>query len=654
MSGFLALVNDALQATIVIFGGSVVLYNLRHFRRDRPTRAFSNLILFVIIVYLTELMATRASVTPGREPWLRLEWVGIAMVPAALYHLADSLLATTGHASRRRRLGVRVFYLTGLAFIGLVGLTDYVVGGLVNVPQVPHLRAGPLFPLFTIYFWVVTAISIRLMWDAVRLSITSTIRRRMRMILLAFLAAPLGVFPYMLLSGNEGLELTWPFWTVLILGNLVVGLMFALLTYYLAYFGATSPDRVVRVRLFKFMARVPMTATLVLLVFILAGRASNVLGLPTATVQAFAVVATVMLVEWAVHAFKQPLERMFHLKHEPDVARIQELSERLLTTRDMSQFLENVLTTICETVRVPSAFIAAFTPDGPRLEVVVEPREGLEQIQSENWRELTRPSNNGDDETLETVGDFVVWQNYWIRTLYNRHEDALVGILGIEARGPEPDLTAEEQGLFDGLVEQAAKALEDRILQQEVFAAVEGLLPEITALQRQRSALAYGKATLLTASLDEEAALINDPGFSDMVKDALSHYWGGPKLTDSPLMRLRVVQEAMAENKGNATKAMRAILDRAVEQQKPPGERSMTTGEWILYNILELKFIQGQRVRDVARRLAMSESDLYRKQRVALENVARSIGSMERQAVSQGAGSGDHGADIAEHDVAGE
>jgi hypothetical protein len=122
---------------------------------------------------------------------------------------------------------------------------------------------------------------------------------------------------------------------VLILGNLVVGLMFALLTYYLAYFGATSPDRVVRVRLFKFMARVPMTATLVLLVFILAGRASNVLGLPTATVQAFAVVATVMVVEWAVHAFKQPLERMFHLNHEPDVARIQELSERLLTTRDM-------------------------------------------------------------------------------------------------------------------------------------------------------------------------------------------------------------------------------------------------------------------------------------------------------------------------------
>jgi hypothetical protein len=58
----------------------------------------------------------------------------------------------------------------------------------------------------------------------------------------------------------------------------------------------------------------------------------------------------------------------------------------------------------------------------------------------------------------------------------------------------------------------------------------------------------------------------------------------------------------------------------------------MTTAEWILYNILELKFVQGQRVRDIARRLAMSESDLYRKQRVAIENVSRTITKMERNA----------------------
>lgn len=630
----MALLNDILQATIVIFGSAVVLYNLPHYGRDRVTRSFSNLVIFVVIVYLTELMASRTNITVSAEPWLRLEWIGIAMVPAAQFHLSDALLATTGHASRRRRFAVRLLYISGVLFIGLVAMTDLIVGDLIDRPQAPHLEAGVLFPLFALYFWSVTIVSIYNVWRALALSVTSTTRRRMAVILAAFVAAPLGVFPYMLLSSNPDAQLSLLFWLILILGNVTVGVMFAFLTYYLAYFGAMSPDRVVRVRLFKFMARVPMTATIVLIVYILTGRTSSLLGLPVETAQAFAVVATVMIVEWAIHAYKRPLERLFHLNNDPDVQRIQELSERLLTTRDMHQFLESVLVTICESLRTPSAFIAAFTPDGAKLEVVVDPYLEINEIEGESWRELTQSSgSNGSDEDLESVGSFVVWRDYWIRTLYTRQGDALVGILGIHGRAPEPNLTPAEQAIFDRLAQQSAKALEDRILQQEVFAAVEGLLPEITALQQQRSEAAYGGSTLLTASVEQQEALINDPEFSNMVKDALSHYWGGPKLTQSPLMRLRVVQEALKEYRGNSTKAMRAVLERAIEQQRPEGERNMTTAEWILYNILELKFIQGYRVRDVARRLAMSESDLYRKQRIAIESVARAVSSMERQAV---------------------
>jgi DNA-directed RNA polymerase specialized sigma subunit len=62
----------------------------------------------------------------------------------------------------------------------------------------------------------------------------------------------------------------------------------------------------------------------------------------------------------------------------------------------------------------------------------------------------------------------------------------------------------------------------------------------------------------------------------------------------------------------------------------------MTTTEWILYNILEMRFIQGRKVRDVAMRLAMSESDLYRKQRVAIEAVASIIAEMERTTANGG------------------
>jgi len=105
-------------------------------------------------------------------------------------------------------------------------------------------------------------------------------------------------------------------------------------------------------------------------------------------------------------------------------------------------------------------------------------------------------------------------------------------------------------------------------------------------------------------------------------------------LTESPLIRLRVVQQAMDEHEGNPTNALRAILRQAIDQVRPEGERRFT-GEWILYNILELKFLEGRKVREVAKRLAMSEADLYRKQRVAIEAVANAIIEMEKDAIAQ-------------------
>jgi hypothetical protein len=116
---------------------------------------------------------------------------------------------------------------------------------------------------------------------------------------------------------------------------------------------------------------------------------------------------------------------------------------------------------------------------------------------------------------------------------------------------------------------------------------------------------------------------------ADWVKDALTHYWGGPKLSNSPLMKLQVMQALVNDYEGNASNALRALLRRAVDQVKPEGDRRFTT-EWILYNILEMKFIEGRKVREVAGRLAMSEADLYRKQRVAVEAVARAILEMEK------------------------
>ena len=120
------------------------------------------------------------------------------------------------------------------------------------------------------------------------------------------------------------------------------------------------------------------------------------------------------------------------------------------------------------------------------------------------------------------------------------------------------------------------------------------------------------------------------PEFPRVVKEALSHYWGGPGLTESPLLGMKIVKKYAQENGQVPARALRSVLYKAIEALKPPeGQRTLTTKEWILFNILEMKFIKGWRIMDIATRLSMSESDLYRKQRAAIDAVAKVLASME-------------------------
>ncbi len=95
-------------------------------------------------------------------------------------------------------------------------------------------------------------------------------------------------------------------------------------------------------------------------------------------------------------------------------------------------------------------------------------------------------------------------------------------------------------------------------------------------------------------------------------------------------MHLRVVGGALDDAGGNPTKALRLVLGSAIEKLKPDGKPNLSAPEWLLYNILEMRFIQGRRIREIADRLAISESDLYRKQRVAIGQVAQVLTEMEQ------------------------
>ncbi|MCB0030325.1 MAG: hypothetical protein KDE28_20585, partial [Anaerolineales bacterium] len=342
LATILALINDVVQSTIVIFGASIVLYNMRFVLRDRASRAFTALLFFLVIAFFTELVASQTEFLSSAELWLRLEWFGIAFVPAAQYHLADALLASTGDLSHRRRMFARSNYLVSAIVLIAVLRTEHVVTSVRFSESIPHLRPGLLFWVFSVYYFVLTALSLRGILVARERSQTTPSRQRMTTIAIVFLAAPISVFPYLIVAGPIA-NVPILFWTASIAANLVSGIMFSLLTLRLAQFGTTNSDSVVRVRLYKYLARAPLAATIVLLVIVLVGRTNNFLNLPEETSLAVAVVATIIFVEGAIHVYKRPLERFFQLDDDPDVRRVQELSERVLTTREMHEFLESLL-----------------------------------------------------------------------------------------------------------------------------------------------------------------------------------------------------------------------------------------------------------------------------------------------------------------------
>jgi hypothetical protein len=638
------LVNVVLTSGIVIFSFALLLHLLIYNRRNNVARTFAFLLACVLVTYLVDLALFGTEDWEAAQPWLKVQWIGIAFTPAAYLNFSNALLNTTGARNRLQGVATKVSYVLGTLLLVGVAFSDLIVRGGSLTHRAAHLLAGPLFPLFTLYFSVAVGWGAANVVRARRRCLTSTSRRRMSYLAATFAAPAAGVFPYLLLTG-------WPpsapgilLWLMLILGNIGVGMMLVILAYSVASFGALTPDRVVKHRLVHFLLRGPFVATLVVLVIIVTSQAEGWLGLPSRRIMLFGVVSVILLLQIGIELAKPLIDRALYLQDREEIEWIQQLSSRLLTSTDLHQFLENVLTALCELLRVDTAFVAVVDDGEPHLEVScgnLEPGQSdglpleawqvsLQQLRTEQNQE--RPgAGNGKDRNKERRvtrhGDLFVWNGYWLAPLRAAEDDDIVmGVLGVSARSPKPDLTPQEKAGVENLLAQAAAALEDRQLQQGIFSALERIMPEIEDIQRRRGIVHYVGDDALAEFNPVESA-----EFREWVRDALKHYWGGPKLTTNPLMALQVVERATREQDGNAMRGLRSVLREAVERLRPEGEREMTAPAWLLYNILDLKFLQGHKVRDVAKRLAMSESNLYRKQRVAIRAAAEMLAEMERE-----------------------
>ncbi len=618
--------NNILTAGIAITAFSLFLYALSFNLRDRVARSFAIILLCVVVVFTTEALQNKDLPNWGNELLLRLQWIGIIFLPPSYLHLSDAVLVTAGRPSRgRRRMAVRFIYAISVGFLVLLS-TGTLVGGLVlNGQPAPHLQRTIWTQVFTIYYIAIIAWAGYNFIRAYSRMLTRSGRRRMLYLMAGATAPALGSYPYLLFGSGIASRFPLSFWSTALLINVLVAGLVILMAYAVAFFGVSWPDRVVKSRLFKWLLRGPVTASLALTLMTLVRRAGVLVdGQEYSAFVPLTVVVTVLLFEHAITLFSPVWEKLlFFGRDRAELQLLQNIEERLLTRGDLQQFLETVLAAVRDHLQSPCAFVAALDGDELSLSVVAGNRSILEK---ENLDEALQVLNhNGENGRQEYV-----WGDFWILPLHQRKSNGdrdelppLLGLLGI-ARKAEKPMDRDQRDAVWLLADRAALALEDRQLQQRVFRSLEDLQPQIDMLQRMRAIGRYdANAEILMEPLPHESDL------ADWVKDALTHYWGGPKLTNSPLMKLRIVQLLADDYEGNTANALRALLRKAVDQIRPEGERRFTS-EWILYNILEMKFIEGRKVREVAGRLAMSEADLYRKQRVAVEAVARAILDMEK------------------------
>jgi hypothetical protein len=643
--------NVALSSTVVILAFSLLAYTLTYNFRVSVARWFALLLACVMVVYASEVALDRVANAASANRWLRFQWLGIAVLPAAYYFFSLAILRTTNYRMNRRRwialTGLIVSVVSAIAAL----FTDLIVSEVHFSPPISYLEAGPFFWLFAAFFALAIYLSLANVWKARERCLTERTRIRMTYLLYAFIAPGVGIFPYLIgfsrvaEAGESGVLVL----LLAILVNIAVAAMLVVMAYTVAYFGVLTPDRVVRYRLIRFFFRGPIVAIAVILAVLTLPRVEILLGLPRDIILFSVITGVIVLSQLILSVTKSIVDRLVYREDRDEIAWLRELDRRLLTTSDLRQFLENNLAALCELLRVPSGFVAATVDSDLILEATVGPTGTREQVlQVEDWGEALTQAMQLDSPGYKPLsyGGFWIWPLVDPDTLgttganaeTQQHQDVdedvveVSGILGVKARTETPLLSRDEIDVMEQMVERIARVLLDRKLQQRVFVALRQIIPDIDRIQQMRSVSPYlsveSNSTATSALLDTSP--VDSPEFEAWVKDALSHYWGGPKLTRSPLAQLRVVGDVLDQVDSNRTKALRLVLERAIEKLRPEGRQNLSAPEWLLYNILEMRFLQGRTVREIAERLAMSESDFYRKQRVAIGQVAHVLSEMEQ------------------------
>ena len=615
---YLVLINRVVGNVILVVTFSLCAYMTIRAWGAATARALTTLLFAVVVVSVAGVLIRLANDSTVIELLLRSVWVGILLVPASLLHMVLGLTASL--KSQRPNLAVTIVnYAVAAVGIALGLTTDAFVSMPIRTGLVPALTPQPLFVFIAVYTFTVTTVSWIMLLRLRDVVMTPGLRRRIGYMVVGWYGPVLLTFPVLSLLPTD---YQLPGFVAVALSTLaapVSGVLTVILAYSATFVGTAQPDRIVKhdfVRWWLYGPFIGMSIILFLQVVPIFARMSR---LPVDVWSVFGIMAMTVVMPVLVSRIRPLLDSLIYASDQEEIDYLRTLPRTAFTQADLRRFLENTLTVICGSSQSESAFVAAPDEFGVyTIKMLYGPRRSVRQLCEAHplealIAELSQHPNS----------DLYRAQGYRFQLLRDP-DQRIIGLLGlhwnVESRAPEV------AHLVVTLTRQIEHALVMVQVQQRLFDTLRSMAPEMSTLQRVSSRIEQATPEALEG-LDDDVAML--PDFVSLVRDALTHFWGGPKLSDSPLLSLKAVKRYAEEQSLSPPKALQALLRQAIETLKPEDESPQTANESLLYTILDMRYVQGRKIRDIANRLAMSESDLYRKQRIAVEEVARSITMIE-------------------------
>lgn len=611
----LKVIDAILTAAIAMTAFSLVLFLLQFLRRrQRLAWAFVPLLGCITVIYSADALETLADSSRVQMLMQKVHWTGFIFLPAVFLYFCTVLLSQTGvhHGKRGNIFGI-LLMAASVIFVRLLW-TDKLFTGIRNIPMVGStMICTKTMNWFWVYFVLLLIPAFASLGIAYTRTKTRTGKRRMTYLIAGSMGILLGTFPLLLFgSGLLIAEHKTVFWLLSVFANIAIEVMIIILGYSVATLSVPWSDRQVRFHMIEWLLRGPLTASITLGVVTVINRGSGVFGFRIDGLNTFACVFMIIMLEFLVGILMPHLEQSSLVGYgTEDYTIYTQLSRQMVFKRELSDYLEGLLSELCDIYQAKGGFICVFRPDGSLGSVT---RTGRSVRSEEEIRAIDfTPFVQGEANSLS-----VEEESKYLPIL---HENVPLAVMHLT------DLTVEE------MLNENSEALEDALDNiREVLWQRRYLTNAYRALKESR-AESHGDSfrstnALNTGELLPKSDASDTTELSAWVKDAMSQFWGGPRLAESPLLEFDIVRNELNGEDDTRVNALRRVLKKALEKIRPEGEREFTN-EWTLYNILDLKFIEKLKVKDIARKLSISEADFYRKQKVALSALADAIREME-------------------------